>query len=373
MMVPLLEQNKDFIADEAWMFLERTHPMHKIDKELCRRDVHMVIDIVMGELHIPGGLYVSDVAFPDLCENYWQLNKYKKSFRVFRQQTDVVLDVLQYTQDLIELVLQNTQVNRHSEIYSQAFDESRKLTSNQIEPLESIISLIAANASAGTVRTAHVEFLEEYFDKGFVVTETPKDIHTRLWEEINRTNWVPGSGTTYKTIPDWYVQKKRRYIDPTGADRQVVERWEGLYGYYHAPQSLKDIAADLINDPMFESLRLYRPPNAIPKFIHFWNGSENTQHHVDSIDGSDVMIFCYATDAGPWKEEWGGYINLMKEVDNKFHYLRNVMPDDRRMVIVNNAAPIFKHGIRSLVNQSVNRYTFIFHYTWEYDKNEKFE
>ena len=367
-MIPLIEQNKDFIADEAWLFLTRSYPAYDADKELCRRDIHMVIDIVMGELHIEGGLYVSDVIFPDLCENYWQLNKYKKSFRVFRKQNPATLDTLQFTCDLIKLVLQNKKANQHSTIYSQIFDEARALTDKQIEPVDAIISLIAANASAGTVRTPHVEFLEEYFDKGFVVTDTPKDIHTRLWEEINRTNWVPGRGTTYKTIPDWYEQKERRYIDPTGIDRQVVERWEGLYGYYHAPQTLKDIAQDLIDDAFFEPLKLYRPPNAIPKFIHFWNGSENTQHHVDSIDGSDVMIFCYATDAGPWKEEWGGYINLMKEVGGEFYYLRNVMPDDGRMVVVNNAAPIFKHGIRNLVNQEVNRYTFIFHYTWTYDE-----
>jgi hypothetical protein len=367
-MLPLIEYNKDFIADEIVLFFKRVYPEYQVDRELCRRDVHMVIDIVMGELHITGGLYVSDMISPDFCENYWQLNKYKTSFRVFRKQDNSTLDALQYTSDLIKLVLQNKAPITYGNTYKQIFDESRALPADTIEKVDSIISLIAANAAAGLERTPHIEFLEDYFDKGFVVTHTPQHIHNRLWEEINRTNWVPGKGTTYKTIPDWYVQKERRYIDPTGADRQVVERWEGLYGYYHAPQTLKDIAQDLIKDPIFDPLRLYRPPNAVPKFIHFWNGSENTQHHVDSIDGSDVMIFCYATEAPEWKEEWGGYINLMKEVGGEFHYLRNVMPDDRRMVIVNNAAPIFKHGIRNLINEEVNRYTYIFHYTWTYDE-----
>ena len=368
-MILLIEQNKDFVAEEVILFFKREHPSYEINDEICRRDVHMIIDILIGELHIEGGLSVYDVAFPDLCENYWQLNKYKKSFRLFRKQNESTLSALEFTSKLIKLVLQNLEPETvFAKTYSQVFDQSQSVTLDQIDQIDTIISLIAVNASTGLERTAHIEFIEEYFDKGFVVTHTPIDIHTRLWEEINRTNWVPGRGTTYKTIPDWYEQKERRYTDPTGADRQVVERWEGLYGYYHAPQTLKDIAADLINDQMFDHLKLYRPPNAVPKFIHFWNGSENTQHHVDSIDGSDVMIFCYATDAGPWKEEWGGYINLMKEVGGEFYYLRNVMPDDGRMVIVNNAAPIFKHGIRNLINQEVNRYTFIFHYTWTYDE-----
>lgn len=368
-MIPLLEQNKDFIANEAWLFLQSTFPEYPADKELCRRDIHMVMDVVLAELHIEGyGPYISDLVHPDLCENYWQMNKYKKSFRVLRNQDDASFSLLDYTGQLIKLVLQNKPVVARGTNYSQVFNQNLAISEDRTGKVDEVVSLVGANAGAGLIRTPHIEFLEEYFDKGFVVTETPKDIHKRLWDEINKTNWVTGKGTSYKTIPDWYVQKERRYIDPTGADRQVVERWEGLYGYYHAPQSLKDIAADLIMDPMFEPLRLYRPPNAMPKFIHFWNGSENTQHHVDSIDGSDVMIFCYATDAGEWQEEWGGYINLMKEVGGKFHYLRNVMPDDGRMVVVNNAAPIFKHGIRNLTNDKINRYTFIFHYTWTYNE-----
>lgn len=369
MTTPLLEQNKDFIAEEVSLFFNRAYPAYEVDRELCRRDVHMVIDIVAGELRLSGITSVYDVISPDLCDNFWQLNKYKKSFRVFREQNPATLDALQFAGDTIKLVLQNkAPTTTYSSKYLQVFDADQALLEDAVESVDTVISLVATNANAGLERTPHIEFLEEYFDKGFVVTDTPKDIHTRLWEEINRTTWVPGKGTTYKQIPDWYEQKERRYIDPTGADRQVVERWEGLYGYYHAPQTLKDIAQDLINDALFEPLRLYRPPNAVPKFIHFWNGSENTQHHVDSIDGSDVMIFCYATDAGEWQEEWGGYINLMKEVNSKFYYLRNVMPDDGRMVVVNNSAPIFKHGIRNLVNQSINRYTFIFHYTWTYDE-----
>ena len=356
MNIDLIEQNKDFVAKEAIAYMSSAYPAYEFDKEFLRRDAHMIMDIVAGELHIDGAMHPALNATPDLCENFWQLNKFKKSFRVFRKQNPATLDTLQFIGVTIKQLLKD------------------KITEEQELQLDTVMSLIAVNASAGSVRTPQIEFLEEYFEKGFVVTKTPEAIQERLWEEIRNTNWVPGAGqNTYKTIPDWYVQKKRRYIDPTGADRQVVERWEGLYGYYHAPESLKKTADMLINDPFFEPLRLYRPPNAIAKFIHFWNGSENTQHHVDSIDGSDVMIFCYCTEAEDWQEDWGGYINLMKEVNGEFYYTRNVMPNNGVMVVVNNSAPIFKHGIRDLINKQVNRYTFIFHYTWEYDKNEKFE
>ena len=368
-----MEKNKDFIAQEAIEFLKETYPAYNFDKEFCRRDIQLIIDIVIGELHLEGGQFPAINASPDLCENFWQLNRFKRSFRVFRNQNPATIDTMNFTGNLIKDLLHNNLIEKvRGTTFTQFIDKSLgTITAEQLEQLDTVMSLIVANTNAGFTRTKHIENFEEYFEKGFMVTDTPKNIHQRLWEEINRTTWVQGEGLSYKTIPDWYQQKKRRYTDPTGSDRQVTERWEGLYGYYHAPQTLKDIAEDLTKDPMFDFLKLYRPPNMVPKFIHFWNGSENTQHHMDSIDGSDVMIFCYATDAGPWKEEWGGYINLMKEVNNEFFYTRNVMPDDGRMVVVNNAAPIFKHGIRDLINQNINRYTFIFHYTWTYNDNEK--
>jgi hypothetical protein len=373
-MITILEKNKDFIAQESIAFLANSYPAYEFDREICRRDVHMIIDIVAGELHLEGAMHPALNADPELCENFWQLNRFKRSFRTFRKQNPATIDTMNFTGELIKLLLQNLEpASITGGVFKQVKAEHITITPEELVHVDTVLSLIVANSGAGSVRSPGIEFIEEYFDKGFVVTETPKDIHARLWDEVNNTNWVPGVGNTYKMIPDWYQQKKRRYTDPTGADRQVTERWEGLYGYYHAPQSLKDIAADLIADPFFDTLKLYRPPNAIPKFIHFWNGSENTQHHVDSIDGSDVMIFCYATESKEWKEEWGGYINLMKEVNNEFYYTRNVLPNDGTMVVVNNSAPIFKHGIRDLLNQEINRYTFIFHYTWDYDRNEKID
>jgi len=371
--VKLIEKNKDFIAEEGIEFLVRNYPAYDFDPEFMRRDIMQILDIVGGELGLEGSMHPSINATQGLVDNYWLLNKYKASFRALRKQNSITMELIKAVSEMIEKVLRNEKIETpFCDIYSQFIDTTLVVDSETIERIPEIVSLIAANSAAGLKRTPQIEFIEEYFEKGFVVTQTPKDIHKRLWDEINNTNWVDSKGTTYKKIPDWYVQKKRRYTDPTGSDRQITERWEGLYGYYHAPDSLKQIAQDLINDEMFNALKLWRPPLAIPKFIHFWNGSENTQHHVDSIDGSDVMIFCYATDSGEWQKDWGGYINLMKEVNGEFYYTRNVMPDDGRMVIVNNAAPIFKHGIRDLVNKHVNRYTFIFHYTWEYDPDSNY-
>lgn len=371
--IDLIEKNKDFIAEECIEFLARNYVAYNFDPEIMRRDIIMILDIVGCELRIDGVIGTFINVKPGTVEDYWDLNKYKASFRELRKKNAITFEVIKETEQLLTKVLKNEIVELpRCDKFKQFIEPRLIVPEEQLKRIPEIFSLIAANCSIGIPRSEYLDFIEDYFEKGFVVTQTPTEIHKRLWDEVNNTNWVSSEGNTYKKIPDWYVQKKRRYTDPTGSDRQFTERWEGLYGYYHAPESLKKIAEDLIHHKIFEPLRLWRPPKAIPKFIHFWNGSENSPHHVDSIDGSDVMIFCYATDAGEWQKDWGGYINLLKEVNGEFYYCRNVMPDDQRMVVVNNSAPIFKHGIRNLVNTEVNRYTFIFHYTWEYDSDKNY-
>lgn len=375
MIISIIEQNKDFIAQEALLYALEKFPNETltVDKEFFRRDVHMIVDIIMGELHLQGGVYPIDVVDPtiDLCENFWTLNRFKKSFRVFKQKTEMNFTVVEYVGNLSKDILENKTIEQvRGQEFFQIFDYEQIESLEKINQIETVISLIAANLGSADERNYHIDFVEDYWEKGFILTKTPNNIHKRLWNEINATKWIASNNNTYKKVPDWYTEIKRIYVDPTGNNKPTEEKREGYLTYRHAPQSLKDIAIDLINDPMFDPLKMYRPPKAIPVFLHFWNGSENSPHHVDAIDGSDVMIFCYATDAGPWKEEWGGYINIMKEVRGEYKYTKNIMPDDGNMVIVNNSAPIFKHGIRNMVNKDVNRYTFIFHYTWAYNFEE---
>ena len=366
-MISLLERNKDFIAQETIMFLKDKFPEYEFDKELCRRDANIITDIVAGELRVEGGHYPADDAPKGLCEDFWQLQRYKKSFLVFREQNEATIETIKFCGDLIKGILQNhdMQINRGLQFF-QIKDIEIEATEENIEKVDEVLSLIVANAGAGKVKNNFVNFIEDYFEKGYIITETPPTIQEKLWDEVRNTKWVKGKFNNYKQVPKWYQEQKRMYIDPTGIDRPMLERQTGNWLFDKAPQSLVDIGNELIKDKMFDPLRMYRPDQVHLKYIHFWNGSENSPHHCDGIDGSDLMIFCYLTDAGEWKEEWGGYINMLKEVDSKFYYTRTVMPDDGRMVLINNSAPIFKHGIRDLVNKDVNRYTFIFHYTWTY-------
>jgi hypothetical protein len=366
MIVSLIEENKDFIAAEAIAFVQRTYPNFKLDKELIRRDVHMIIDIFMGELYVEGGVYSLDIE--DNRDMFsFQLNRYKKSFVAFRNHSEQTIDCIQYVNDLIKKVITNQKVEPVLNTqFHQIYDNKQKFNEEKLSEFDIISSLIIANSDAGSNRNYHIDFIEEYFDKGFVVTKIPPHIHEKLWREIENTKWVDAKNTTYKKIPDWYHENKKYYVDPTGYDRPSYEKKIASDIFTNAPKSLIDISDELIQDPLFDPLRLYRPPNPITKFLHFWNGSENSPHHVDAIDGSDLMVFCYLTETEDWKEEWGGYINIFKEVNSEITNHKIVLPNNGVMVLVNNSAPIFKHGIRNLIKKDINRYTFIFHYTWTY-------
>lgn len=363
-MLPLIELNKDFIAEETIHHVRKNH--FNFNYELLRRDIHMVIDIFMGELQIEGGVYSYDIE-ENKDDSYFQLNRYKRSFTVFRNHSEQTIKCIEYITNLLKNILKNIKIEPvYNTTFSQFFDNEQNLSDDKFDNLDTICSLIIANSSAGSVRNYHIDFIEEYFDKGFVVTKIPPNIHKRLWKEVHDTNWIDAKKSTYKKVPDWYHENEKHYVDPTGFDRPSYERKLGADIFTNAPQSLIDISDDLIRDPLFDPLRMYRPPNPVTKYLHFWNGSENSPHHVDAIDGSDLMIFCYLTETKDWKEEWGGYINILKEVNSEITNTRTILPNDGVMVLVNNSAPIFKHGIRNLVKRDVNRYTFIFHYTWTY-------
>jgi hypothetical protein len=366
MIASLIEQNKDFIAEESICYIRKKYPDFKFNYELLRRDIHMIVDIFMGELHIEGGVYSYDIE-DGRDDSYYQLNRYKRSFTIFRNHNVETIDCIEYTSSLIRKVVKNEIVeNTQNTLFKQIKDDNLILLEDKMIDFDAILGLIISNSAAGAIRNYHIDFIEEYFDKGFVVTKIPSHIHQKLWNQVHTTNWIDAKKTTYKKVPDWYHENEKHYVDPTGFDRPDYEKKIGAEIFTNAPQSLIDISDELIKDPLFDPLRMYRPPNPVTKYLHFWNGSENSPHHVDAIDGSDLMVFLYLTEETDWKEEWGGYINIMKEVNSEITNTRTILPNNGVMVLVNNSAPIFKHGIRNLVKRNVNRYTFIFHYTWTY-------
>jgi hypothetical protein len=361
----LIEKNKDFVAEEVITHLEKKYPNNKFEYELLRRDIHMMIDVYMGEMQAENGVYLTDLKNPS-NHSYYHFQRYKKSFTQVKKITDDVIECVEYTATLLKKIMMNEIINPKNDIFKQ-FIGDKSFSEESLDVIERIKGLILVNASVKREKNYHLEFIDNFFDKGFYVTKIPDHIQEKMWIEIKKTNWVYAKfSTTYKKVPDWYHENKKMYIDPSGIDRPDFERKIGDDLYTNAPNSLIEISQDLSSNKLFDPIKMYRPPNMISKYIHMWNGAENSPYHVDGIDGSDIICFCYLTEEKDWKKEWGGYINLLKEIDSEIIHNTTVLPNNGVMVIVNNSSPIFKHGVRNLVNRGVNRYTFVFHYTWSF-------
>jgi len=201
--------------------------------------------------------------------------------------------------------------------------------------------------------------IEDYFEKGFVVTTVPEDLISKFWFEIYSSNWIDDGDKTYKKIPDWYKLTENEDINES---KNLKERRISAIKN-KIPDSLVTLSQDLINNKVFDNLRYIRE-NIEFRFSHLWNGAEEIPWHMDSIDGNDVLIFIYLTEEVSWDETWGGTLSLCKNLKDKFLYETTVLPNNATMVVVNNTNPLVKHKVTSLKNLLVNRYTFSICYKW---------
>lgn len=206
--------------------------------------------------------------------------------------------------------------------------------------------------------------IEDYFEKGYVVSQVPTDILQKLWFEIHMTEWIDDTSGTYKQTPSWYIREKQYDYQEGGDQQNLLERLYGDELTKKAPSSLIDVANSLIDNDFFNPLRMFKE-SADLMYLHFWNGAEEIPYHFDTIDKSDTLIFLYLTEELEWQQDWGGSISFCKELTTGKYYEKEVLPNNGTMVVVNNSNPLIKHRVRELKNRSVNRYTFSFCYSWK--------
>lgn len=205
--------------------------------------------------------------------------------------------------------------------------------------------------------------IEDYFEKGYVVTHVPDELLSKFWREIYTTEWVEDETKVYKSHPSWYTVN----IDKQYDNREIQNRSERKYGdefFSHAPESVRAIARELLDNKYFDPLKYYKP-SATLKYLHVWNGAEEIPWHMDAVDGSDILIFVYLTEETEWDDDWGGCLGLRKELSTDNLYETKVQPLNGTMVVINNANPLIKHKVWPLINQNVNRYIFSMCFTWD--------
>jgi hypothetical protein len=205
---------------------------------------------------------------------------------------------------------------------------------------------------------------EQYYENGFFKEKVDDVIKLRLWNAIYSTEWIQDTQEgLYKEIPLWYRNNFKYDKKPDGSDRADYERKVGKRVFKNTPKEIIDIGYDLLEtDPFIFFKTFYR--NVKLQYIDLWNGSEEIDFHFDTINGCDTLVLIYLTEQEVWKEEWGGSIEMKKQVGNDVKYIEKISPLNGTMLVINNANPLVYHKVRALKNNSVNRYTFSFIYKW---------
>jgi hypothetical protein len=200
----------------------------------------------------------------------------------------------------------------------------------------------------------------DYYEKGFVNTKIPDELMSDFWMQIYTTEWIK-SKSVFKTVPDWYIEGQPVDIQGDDAHMEFEYRANRL-NLERCPDSLKELSEKLINNSIFDFLRIVRPIHEI-SHIHLWNGAEGGDYHQDVIDGTNTLVLCYLTET-EWKSSYGGSLSVTKKLLNKHKYTTKILPNAGTMIIINNDNPLFMHKVEEL-KANVNRYTFAFSYKWK--------
>jgi hypothetical protein len=200
--------------------------------------------------------------------------------------------------------------------------------------------------------------VEQYFERGYIISKLPDNLLSKLWAEIYTTDWLQDPEGVYKGKPSWYNTKKYN-IEEDGSLQNLVEKTYGSELIINAPDTLLQTANDIVKLNDFNFIKSFKD-NIVLKYLHMWNGAEEIPWHYDTIDGSDILVFVYLTDTINWLDEYGGRIEFCKEINGQQFYTKQLSPKNGTMVIVNNTNPLFKHKVEKMKDMSVNRYTFSF-------------
>jgi hypothetical protein len=206
--------------------------------------------------------------------------------------------------------------------------------------------------------------IEDFYEKGYAITSLSHEILPLFWLEIYSTEWVKDPENVYTNIPKWKHEAKKiqEGLLLSGTDDQsAIEKFYAKSYMDSAPDSIKKLSHSITKTPELKQLENIRGKLVLNNLI-LWNGAERIPYHFDTIDGTDILVLIYLTEEFFWNKEWGGWISVCKDYNDKRLYETEVIPNNGVMLIINNSSPLFKHCVYKLENKNVNRYTFSFSY-----------
>ena len=201
--------------------------------------------------------------------------------------------------------------------------------------------------------------VNHFYKHGFDVAEMPHHLSALLWSQIISEDWQKHS--VYKSIPPWSINTDT--TTPPKEEREYNREYEqkkSLSSLNVTPQIYKDCIIELFKLPYYRDWFMETCGYKWTlKFIDLWNGSDTLDWHWDGVEDHDIGFLIYFTEESTWKEEWGSVLKIGERdwPDTDVTNVKNIIPLNGTVVMLNNANPRFVHSVGPLKDLTRNRYT----------------
>ncbi|MFS1428065.1 hypothetical protein LMH73_013125 [Vibrio splendidus] len=203
---------------------------------------------------------------------------------------------------------------------------------------------------------------EQFWSIGGSYMRMSRELYQDFEAELSKITWVlDNTGEHYSSplglrIPD----------DEMPKNMTDMERLRFLNKHVTSslsPEFISCIERLLISNQTFELQNLY---DFKIVFSDLWNGSEGCPWHWDGTDSGDAIILAYFTDHSSWKPEFGGQLEIGRNLAERSVYLSKIKktesfgfipPKKQGWVLVNNKNPHLIHRCNKLHKDSERRMT----------------
>lgn len=195
--------------------------------------------------------------------------------------------------------------------------------------------------------------VNSFYKHGYDEWVLPQELKTMLWGAIYTEDWNKHS--VYKNVPTWSIN-----TDVINEYNREYEKEKNAFSLKAVPDIYVNIIKSLFDNPYYSNWFKYVCGFKYEiKFIDLWNGSDELKYHWDGVENHDFGFLIYLTDEPNWKKEYGSILKIAERdyPSTKVYNEQSILPNNGKIILLNNVNPRFVHSVNRLQDKTKNRYT----------------
>ena len=201
--------------------------------------------------------------------------------------------------------------------------------------------------------------VNHFYKHGYDEWMLPQELKTMSWGAIYTEDWNKHS--VYKNVPAWSINTD--ITTPPKEEREYNREYEKAKSASSldvVPSVYVDVITSLFDNPYYSNW--FKDTCGFEyelRFIDLWNGSDELKYHWDGVEDHDLGFLIYLTDEPNWKEEYGSILKIAERdyPNTEVYNEQSIIPNDGKVILLNNVNPRFVHSVNTLQDKTKNRYT----------------